>query len=83
MLTIYGVSIILCFIKILYGSRNFYTDFSWSTLPSTSTNAETDLKIEQNIETGYLRNREVILVGDLNVNYLDEKHIQSIGLLSL
>ena len=24
MLTIYGVSIILCFIKILYGSRNFF-----------------------------------------------------------
>ena len=38
-----------------------------------STNAETDLRIEQNIETGYLRNREVILVGDLNVNYLDKK----------
>ena len=26
MLTIYGVSIILCFIKILYGSRNFWPD---------------------------------------------------------
>ena len=29
MLTIYGVSIILCFIKILYGSRNFCFNFAY------------------------------------------------------
>jgi exonuclease III len=38
-----------------------------------STNVEIDSKIEHNIETAYLRNREMILVGDVNVNYLDEK----------
>ena len=33
-----------------------------------STNVEIDSKIEHNIETAYLRNREMILVGDVNVN---------------
>ena len=38
-----------------------------------STNVEIDSKIEYNIETACLRNREMILVGDVNVNYLDKK----------
>ncbi len=38
-----------------------------------SANTEIDLKIEHNLKSCYLRNREVILVGDVNVNYLDIK----------
>ena len=40
-----------------------------------STNVEIDSKIEYNIETAYLRNREMIFVGDVNVNYLDKKNV--------
>ena len=38
-----------------------------------STDKETDSKIEKNIEAAYLRNWETILVGDVNVDYLDRK----------
>ena len=38
-----------------------------------STDKETDSKIEKNIEATYLRNWETILVGDVNVNFLDRK----------
>ena len=38
-----------------------------------SANTEIDSKIEHNIDSCYLRNREMILVGDVNVNYLDIK----------
>ena len=38
-----------------------------------STDKETDSKMEKNIEAAYLRNWETILVGDVNVDYLDRK----------
>ena len=38
-----------------------------------STDKETDSKIKKNIETAYLKNWETILVGDINVDYLDRK----------
>ena len=38
-----------------------------------STNKETDSKVEKNIEAAYVRNWETILVGDVNVDYLDRK----------
>ena len=37
-----------------------------------STSKEIDSMIELNIETAYLRNCETILVGDINVDYLDQ-----------
>ena len=43
-----------------------------------STNVETDLKIENNAETAYLRNQATIVMGDFNINSIDktsfEKH---------
>ena len=37
-----------------------------------STNADTDNKIEHHIESAYLRSQEMILVGDININYLNQ-----------
>lgn len=33
--------------------------------------ADTDAKIESNIEAAYLRNQEIYILGDFNINYLD------------
>ena len=38
-----------------------------------STDKDTDSKTEKNIEVAYLRNWETVLVGDVNVDYLDRK----------
>lgn len=54
-----------------------------------STDVATDSRIEQNIETAYLKNMEMILVGDMNINSLDKmafsKHrlIKSLGSMNL
>ena len=36
-----------------------------------STTADTDTKLELNIEAAYLRNQEMYILGDFNINYLD------------
>ena len=33
--------------------------------------ADTDAKIESNIEAAYLRNQEIYILGDFDINYLD------------
>jgi hypothetical protein len=37
-----------------------------------SANADADLNIENHIESVYLKSKEIILVGDFNINYLDQ-----------
>ncbi|CAB4017534.1 Hypothetical predicted protein, partial [Paramuricea clavata] len=36
-----------------------------------SSNADTDIKLENNIENAYLKNYEMHILGDFNINYLD------------
>lgn len=39
-----------------------------------SSNVDIDSRIEKNIENVYLQNRETIIVGDFNINYLDHAY---------
>ena len=39
-----------------------------------SSNVDIDPRIEKNIENAYLQNRETIIVGDFNINYLDHTY---------
>ena len=39
-----------------------------------SSNVDIDSRIEKNIENAYLLNRETIIVGDFNINYLDHAY---------
>ena len=47
------------------------TAFSRCSISSPSSNVDNDSRIEKNIENAYLQNRETIIVGDFNINYLD------------
>ena len=48
------------------------TNFGWGVISFPSVNVDADLKIEHHIESVYLKSKEMILVGDLNINYLDQ-----------
>ena len=39
-----------------------------------SSNVDIDTRIVKNIENAYLQNRETIIVGDFNINYLDHAY---------
>ena len=39
-----------------------------------SSNADTDIKLENNIENAYLKNYEMHILGDFNINYLDSSY---------
>ena len=48
------------------------TNFGWGFISFPSVNVDADLKIEHHIESVYLKSKEMILLGDPNINYLDQ-----------